>query len=72
MSDMTLCNSLHCPVKGDYFRATAKPSQVKQSYYNFEYTCHEDNGFADFIKKWKEKKGWFLVELRKEIKFESN
>ena len=51
MADMTLCSSLNCPVKGDCFRATAKPSQVKQSYYNFEYTCHEDNGFADFIKK---------------------
>lgn len=50
MPDMTLCSSLHCPVKGDCFRATAKPNPVKQSYYNFEYTCHEDNGFADFIK----------------------
>ena len=55
MSDMTLCSSLHCPVKGDCFRATAKPSPVRQSYYNFEYTCHEDNGFTDFIKN--EKKG---------------
>ena len=51
MSDMTLCSSLHCPVKGDCFRATAKPNPVRQSYYNFEYTCHEDNGFTDFIKK---------------------
>ena len=50
MSDMTLCSSLHCPVKGDCFRATAKPNPVRQSYYNFEYTCYEDNGFVDFIK----------------------
>lgn len=53
--DMTLCSSLHCPVKGDCFRAIAKPNPVRQSYYNFEYTCHEDNGFTDFIKN--EKKG---------------
>ena len=40
MPDMTLCSSLHCPIKGDCFRAIAKPNQV-----------NEDNGFADFIKK---------------------
>ena len=66
MSDMTLCSSLHCPVKGDCFRATAKPNPVRQSYYNFEYSCHEDNGFTDFIKN--KKKGWFLMKSRKEIK----
>ena len=58
MPDMTLCSSLHCPIKGDCFRAIAKPNPV-----------NEDNGFADFIKKWKEKKGWFLMKSRKEIKF---
>lgn len=49
MPDITLCSSRHCPVKGDCFRATAKPNPARQSYYNFEYTCHEDNGFTDFI-----------------------
>ena len=68
MSDMTLCSSLHCPVKGDCFRATAKPNPVRQSYYNFEYTCHEDNGFTDFIKN--EKKGWILVNNDKETTHE--
>ena len=59
MPDMTLCSSLHCPIKGDCFRAIAKPNPV-----------NEDNGFADFIKKWKEKKGWFLMDNDKEITHE--
>lgn len=50
MPDITLCSSLHCPVKNDCFRATAKPNSARQSYCNFKYTCHEDNGFVDFIK----------------------
>ena len=53
MPDMTLCSSLHCPIKGDCFRAIAKPNPVRQSYCNFEYTCHEDHGFVDFIKCYK-------------------
>ena len=53
MPDITLCSSLHCPVKGSCFRATAKPNPARQSYCNFEYTCHEDNGFVDFIKCYK-------------------
>ena len=69
MPDMTLCSSLHCPVKGDCFRATAKPNPVKQSYYNFEYTCHEDNGFADFIKKWKERLISYGIEKGDKMKF---
>ena len=55
MSDMTLCSSLHCTVRGDCFRASAQTNPVTQSYYNFEYACTEDNGFTDFIKN--EKKG---------------
>ena len=49
MPDITLCSSLHCPIKGDCFRAIAKPNPV-----------NEDNGFADFIKNEKKRKVDFL------------
>lgn len=66
MPDITMCYSKDCPERNNCYRACAKPSEF-QSWSNFEYTCNEENGFKDFIKCYK--KGWFLVESRKEIKF---
>lgn len=46
--DITLCTSQKCPVRDICFRSQAEPSP-QQRYSNFEYTCHEENGFAYYI-----------------------
>ena len=46
-----MCVSMHCPMREKCYRATAKPDQFLQSYANFEYTCNEDSGFDDYIRK---------------------
>lgn len=46
--DITMCASTECPVKATCYRAQAKPNK-RQSYSNFEYTCHENNGFQYYI-----------------------
>lgn len=48
MSDITACSSINCPERDNCYRATAKLSKW-QSWSNFEYTCNEKSGFADFI-----------------------
>ena len=48
MSDITMCTSTKCPVKEACYRAQATADKL-QSYSNFEYTCHEDNGFVYYI-----------------------
>ena len=47
--DVTLCTSIECPVKNTCYRAQAKPERLRQKYFNFEYTCHEYNGFVYYI-----------------------
>ena len=69
MPDITMCTSSECPERKNCYRSTAKPDEL-QSWSNFEYTCNENSGYEDFIPT--KMKGWFLVESRKEIKFESN
>lgn len=32
------------------FRAQARPNPFGQSYSNFEYVCHEQSGFCNFIR----------------------
>ena len=46
--DITMCTSTECPVRKTCYRAQAKPDRL-QSYSNFEYTCHENNGFKHYI-----------------------
>ena len=48
--DMTLCSSKFCPMRESCFRAQARPNPFGQSYSNFEYVCHEQSGFCNFIK----------------------
>lgn len=48
MPDITMCSSEQCPMKDKCYRTTAKSSKY-QSWSNFEYTCHENNGHEDFI-----------------------
>ena len=48
MPDITMCSSEQCPMKNKCYRTTAKSSK-HQSWSNFEYTCHENNGYEDFI-----------------------
>lgn len=50
MSDITMCSSINCPERDNCYRAIAKSSKW-QSWSNFEYTCNENNGFEDFIKR---------------------
>ena len=46
--DITMCTSTTRPVRKTCYRAQAKPHR-HQSYSNFEYTCHESNGFVYYI-----------------------
>lgn len=55
MVDITMCTSENCPMKFSCYRANADPDSQWQSYANFEYTCHEDSGFSDYIKDFREK-----------------
>ena len=48
--DMTMCVSENCPQRNNCYRVQAKPNEGYQSWSNFEYTCNENNGFADYIK----------------------
>lgn len=48
--DMTLCSSKFCPMRESCFRAQARPNPFGQSYSNFEYVCHEQSGFCNFIR----------------------
>lgn len=48
--DMTLCSSKFCPMRESCFRAQARPNPFRQSYSNFEYVCHEQSGFCNFIR----------------------
>lgn len=50
MADMTMCTSKNCPMREKCYRIMAKPSKF-QSWSNFEYTCNENSGFEDFIRK---------------------
>ena len=47
MADITMCSSINCPVRGTCYRTKAESEM--QSWYNFEYVCNENNGFADYI-----------------------
>ena len=68
MPDITMCSSNGCPMKEECYRSRAKTDTL-QSWSNFEYSCNENSGYENFIKH--NKKGWFLVESRKEIKWTS-
>lgn len=48
MPDISMCNSDNCPMKDKCYRSTATASKY-QSWSNFEYTCNENSGYADFI-----------------------
>lgn len=48
ISDITMCTSINCPVRASCYRKSKKASE-NQRYYNFEYTCNENNGFADYM-----------------------
>ena len=43
-----MCSSDNCPMKDKCYRSTATASKY-QSWSNFEYTCNENSGYADFI-----------------------
>lgn len=43
MADISLCNNVDCPSRKYCRRATAKPSEVWQSYTNFSLEDDEDN-----------------------------
>lgn len=64
MPDISMCSSDNCPMKDKCYRSTATASKY-QSWSNFEYTCNENNGYADFILNKR-------MGKRKENKFESN
>lgn len=64
MPDISMCSSDNCPMKDKCYRSTATASKY-QSWSNFEYTCNENSGYADFILNKR-------MEKRKENKFESN
>ena len=49
-----MCSSENCPMRNKCYRYTARASDW-QSWSNFEYTCNEDSGFEDFIKKYYDK-----------------
>lgn len=62
MADVILCTSTECPVRHSCYRAKASPQNLQtQRCQNFEYTCNEDNGFADYIQL-------TLKDLKKESK----
>lgn len=56
MADITMCTSEYCPMKFSCYRANAEPNPLWQSYSDFEYTCHEENGFCDYIKDFRKMK----------------
>ena len=49
MADITMCSSKYCPMRATCYRSRAQASKY-QSWYDFEYTCNEYNGFPDYIK----------------------
>lgn len=52
---ITMCSSNYCPIKNECFRAISYIDE-SQSLYNFEYECHEGNGFQMFINDFRKDK----------------
>ena len=43
-----MCTSQFCPMRDRCYRVQAKPSK-NQNWMNFEYECHEDNSFYEYL-----------------------
>lgn len=55
MRDLQMCTSEMCPYRDTCYRKRKKPIE-NQSYFNYEYTCNENNGFCNYINF-----GWQII-----------
>lgn len=48
MGDLVMCTSYECPMRKSCRRHSGISASNSQ-YYNFEYSCNENSGFADYM-----------------------